>query len=83
MTQELDMSDGVAVLASLETDHGGQVRDAAMAHVAELENKVKRTLDAGVSPDDFKVLKAVQTALEECQGVINDAWLFHQANQRN
>lgn len=49
--------------------------DAAVARIEEKARAVKRTLDKGVSPTDFKRLNSVHDALIVSTEVMKRAWL--------
>ena len=62
------------LMEQLLNDSKGEVRDAAIARLKEIEQGVKRTLDGGVSPAQFQVLTKVHEALEQASTVVDDSW---------
>jgi hypothetical protein len=50
------------------------VRDAALARIDASSAAVKRKLDAGVSPSDYKRLDSVRNGLAVARHVVDRAW---------
>ena len=67
----IDPSD---LMEQLLNDSTGEVRDAAKERIKEIERDVKRSLDGGVSPNEFQVLSKVHVALEHASTVVEDSW---------
>lgn len=75
VTTKPDLSD---LRASLENDPEGKARDAIIAMAKEKASAVKRQLDAGVAPADYKVLVAMHAALDAIPDTVGMVWSVYQ-----
>ena len=74
MNECVEKIDPADLLDRLMEDKDGKVRDAALARLRQIEQDLKGTLDGGVAPGEFEILKKVHSALEEASQVVEDAW---------
>lgn len=74
MSETQNIVDPSDLMEQLLNDADGEIRDAAITRIKEIEQDVKRTLDSGVSPAEFQVLTKVYGALEQAGTVVDDSW---------
>ncbi|MEM9044524.1 MAG: hypothetical protein AAGC81_07495 [Pseudomonadota bacterium] len=79
MSDDLGNMPGVELIDRAVTSGDQAILDAAMARINEKANAVKKALDAGVSPTDFKRLESVRSALDSAGKVV--AKTFEAAKQ--
>ena len=70
MSDDLGSMAGVELIDRAVTSGDQAVLDAAMARINEKASAVKKALDAGVSPKDFKRLESVRSALDSASKVV-------------
>lgn len=70
MSEDLDNVSGVELIDRAVTGGDQVVLDAALGRIDEKSGAVKKALDAGVSPNDFKRLESVRSALDSARKVV-------------
>jgi hypothetical protein len=80
MTDYAELSAPDLVMQAVESDDEA-MRDAALARIDSHAAAVKRSLDAGAAPDEFRILTKVHEALELSKKTTALAWAF-QKKQR-
>lgn len=55
-------------------DADGSVRDEAVRQIVNHEKNIKKKMNDGVSPDEYRVLKKIHEALEQSSEVVKDSW---------
>ena len=79
MSDDLGSIQGVELIERAVTSGDQAILDAALARIDEKTGAVKKALDAGVSPTDFKRLESVRSALDSARIVV--AKTFETAKQ--
>ena len=70
MSDNLGNMPGVELIDRAVTSGDQATLDAALARIDEKGRAVKKALDAGVSPKDFKRLESVRSALDSARNVV-------------
>lgn len=73
MTDHASLSAPDLLTQAMASDDGAMIA-AALARIDAHAAAVKRTLDAGATPDEFKVLTQVHDALELSKKTSSRAW---------
>ncbi len=64
---------------TLSQDENGTAKSGLIAQLMEHANRVKKTLDTGVSPAEFTQLNQLHLALESAITVVEQVWQRLQA----
>ena len=62
------------LLEALRTDPEGAARDSAVEQIDAKRASIKKAMDSGGTPDEFKTLSKVEKALEESSAVVKAVW---------
>ena len=81
MTAELANLTGSELIERAMAQGDKAACDLALSRIEEKSGDVKRAMDAGVSPNEFKRLNSVHTALTLSTKVVERAW--HVAGAKN
>ena len=58
----------------LESDPNGMGRTKLQEELVDMQTTLKRTLDAGVSPDDAKVIEALGKSVDAARTAVDGIW---------
>lgn len=83
MTANFDEIQGAELIDRAMKEDDEAVRDAAIARIEDKARAVKRAMDAGVAPAEFKRLETVHSALEASGKVIEVLWPVAKAKRNN
>ena len=74
MAEDNQDFDPAAIKTQLENDTDGKLRDIAVKTIEEKAMAIKKRMDAGVAPAEFRVLEGLHKALEAANHVVVVAW---------
>ena len=82
MTESFDAIPGPELIDRAMKEDDEAVRDAALARISDKAQKIKKALDAGVSPAEFKRLETVHSALQTSGQVVGMLWAVAKAKRQ-
>jgi hypothetical protein len=72
----------VELEAQLADDASGELRDELCSALAKDRSVLRRTIDAGLPPDEFNMAQVVHDAFAAAERVVNDYWRQSHAGAR-
>ena len=81
MSENLDAIPGPELIDRAMKEDDEALRDAALARIDDKARAVKKALDAGVSPAEFKRLETVHSALQNSGKIVGMLWAVAKAKR--